>query len=68
MKRIITAMCTFALFVAGITPALAAPSPVPSSAPEPELSCYYPISVEEYTYGPFDELRISKVYQCQAAN
>jgi len=24
---------------------------------------YYPISVEEYTYGPFDQLRIDKVYQ-----
>ncbi|MFG6350907.1 MAG: hypothetical protein K1W21_04635, partial [Oscillospiraceae bacterium] len=24
---------------------------------------YYPISVEEYTYGPFDELRIDKVYE-----
>ncbi len=26
-------------------------------------SAYYPISVEEYTYGDFDELRIQKVYQ-----
>ncbi len=24
---------------------------------------YYPISVEEYTYGPFDQLRIDKVYE-----
>ena len=24
---------------------------------------HYPISVEEYTYGPLDELRVSKVYQ-----
>lgn len=24
---------------------------------------YYPISVEQYTYGPFDELRIDKVYE-----
>ena len=24
---------------------------------------FYPISVEEYTYGPFSELRIDKVYQ-----
>ena len=24
---------------------------------------FYPVSVEEYTYGPFDELRIDKVYQ-----
>ena len=26
-------------------------------------SAYYPISVEEYTAGDFDELRIQKVYQ-----
>ncbi len=26
-------------------------------------SSYYPISVEEYTYGDFDELRINKTYQ-----
>jgi len=24
---------------------------------------HYPVSVEEYTYGPLDELRINKVYQ-----
>ena len=24
---------------------------------------YYPVSVEEYTYGPFDQLRIDKVYE-----
>ena len=24
---------------------------------------FYPVSVEEYTYGPFDELRIDKVYE-----
>ena len=55
MKRILTALCALALFAAGATPALAAESSLPS--------CYYPISVEEYTYGPLDELRISKVYQ-----
>ena len=55
MKRILTALCALALFAAGATPALAAESSLPSS--------YYPISVEEYTYGPFDELRINKVYQ-----
>ena len=55
MKRILTALCALALFAAGATPAFAAETPLPS--------CYYPISVEEYTYGPFDELRVNKVYQ-----
>ena len=55
MKRILTALCALALFAAGATPALAAEASLPS--------CYYPISVEEYTYGPFDELRVNKVYQ-----
>ena len=55
MKRILTALCTLALFAAGATTALAAEAPTPS--------CYYPISVEEYTYGPLDEPRINKVYQ-----
>ena len=39
---------------------------VPAYAAEdsqPGQSCYYPISVEEYTYGPLDELRVDKVYQ-----
>ena len=53
MKRILTALCALALFVAGATPALAAKSSL--------SSCYYPISVEEYTYGPLDEIRINKV-------
>ena len=55
MKHILTALCALALFAAGATPALAAETPQPSS--------YYPISVEEYTYGPLDELRVNKVYQ-----
>ena len=55
MKRILTALCALALFAARAAPAFAAGSSQPSS--------YYPISVEEYTYGPLDELRISKVYQ-----
>lgn len=65
MKRILTALCALALVTAGALPAFAAESPAPTSspAPEPELSCYYPISVEEYTAGPLDELRVSKVYQ-----
>ena len=40
---------------------------LPASAAEPAEpgrdSAYYPISVEEYTAGDFDELRIQKVYQ-----
>lgn len=55
MKHILAALCALALFAAGVTPALAAESSLPS--------CYYPISVEEYTYGPLDELRVNKVYQ-----
>ena len=45
-------LCT-AVVLLGITvpPALAAGGP------------YYPVSVEEYTSGPLDELRINKVYQ-----
>ena len=65
MKRIFTAMCALALLLAGCTPALAADAPKLSAPPsqEPERSCYYPVKVEEYTYGPLDELRIDKVYQ-----
>ena len=61
MKRIFTTLCALALVTAGVLPALAAESPAPSQ--EPELACYYPIKVEEYTSGPLDELRIDKVYQ-----
>lgn len=55
MKRILTTLCALALIVAGSATALAAEAASDSS--------YYPISVEEYTYGDFDELRINKVYQ-----
>ena len=55
MKRILTTLCALALLAVGATPALAAETFLPS--------CYYPISVEEYTYGPMDELRLNKVYQ-----
>ena len=50
-KRILMLLCT-AVLALSITapPALAAGGP------------FYPISVEEYTYGSFDELRINKVY------
>ena len=50
-KRIATLLCALsAVMVTATLPALAAEQ-------------HYPISVEEYTYGPFDELRINKVYQ-----
>ncbi len=61
MKRIVITLCALALLLAGCTPAFAAEAPQPS--PEPELSCYYPIKVDEYTAGPLDEPRIDKVYQ-----
>lgn len=61
MKRILSAMCALALMAAGALPALAAESPAPKA--EPDQGCYYPVKVEEYTYGSFDEPRIDKVYQ-----
>lgn len=57
MKRILTILCALAIVMAGSATALAADAPLGQSA------SYYPISVEEYTYGDFDELRINKVYQ-----
>ena len=55
MKRILTTLCALALVMTGSATALAAEAASDSS--------YYPISVEEYTYGDFDELRINKTYQ-----
>ena len=57
MKRIFTILCALALVMAGSSTALAAEPEAGQSA------SYYPISVEEYTYGPLDELCINKVYQ-----
>ena len=56
MKRIFTILCALAIIMAGSATALAAENTGQSAS-------YYPISVEEYTYGDFDELRINKVYQ-----
>ncbi len=56
MKRILMTLCALAMIVAGALPAYAAGETGKDSA-------YYPISVEEYTAGDFDELRIQKVYQ-----
>ena len=57
MKRILTILCALALVMAGSTAALAAESEAGQSA------SYYPVSVEEYTYGDFEEPRINKTYQ-----
>ena len=57
MKRIFTILCALALVMAGSATALAAEPEAGQSA------SYYPISVEEYTYGPLDELRVNKTYQ-----
>ena len=56
-KRIVMLLCTAAL-----TLGIAAPPAMASGGP------FYPIKVEEYTYGPLDELRISKVYQLSLAD
>ena len=50
-KRIAMLLCALtAVMIAAALPAMAA-------------NRYYPVSVEEYTYGPLDEVRINKVYQ-----
>ena len=52
-----------------LTVILAEAFPVYAADAEPGTSSsYYPISVEEYTYGDFDELRINKVYQLSLAD
>ena len=58
MKKSISLLFTALILCTLSVPALAAEEAVPGKD-----SCYYPISVEEYTYGPLDELRIDKVYQ-----
>ena len=56
MKQILMTLCALAMLMVGALPAYAAGEAGKDSA-------YYPISVEEYTAGDFDELRIQKVYQ-----
>ncbi len=56
MKRIITILCALVLAMAGSTTALAADDTSQNAG-------YYPVSVEEYTYGDLDEPRINKTYQ-----
>ena len=63
MKRTIPLfLAAFLLCTALSVPALAAED---ASGQNPS---YYPISVEEYTYGDFDELRINKTYQLSLAD
>ena len=57
MKRILTILCALAIVMAGSATALATDAETGQSA------SYYPIDLEEYTYGDFDELRINKTYQ-----
>ena len=57
MKRIFSILCALAIvMMSGSITALA-------SEDTGQSASYYPISVEEYTYGDFDELRINKIYQ-----
>lgn len=58
MKRILTAICVLAIFMAGAIPANAADSSGSGKSPN-----YYPVEVEEYTAGSLDEPRINKVYR-----
>ena len=59
MKRILTTLCALAFVMAGSIPALAAEA----DADTGQSASYYPISVEEYTYGSLNEPRVEKVYQ-----
>ena len=61
-KYILTTLFALAVILAGAFPAYAAEAESGTS------SSYYPISVEEYTYGDLDELRINKVYQLSLAD
>ena len=59
MKKALSLLITALILCTTLSaPVFAAEEPAPGKD-----SCYYPISVEEYTYGPLDELRIDKVYQ-----
>ena len=55
IKHLLTTLCALALVTTGSIPALAA------EADTGESARYYPISVEEYTYGEQNEPRINKV-------
>lgn len=59
MKRILTTLFALAIIMAGSVPALAAGEETSTG----QNVIFYPISVEEYTYGEAEEPRINKVYQ-----
>ena len=59
MKRILTTLFALAIVMAGSVPALAADADTDPG----QNASYYPVSIEEYTYGSLDEPRIEKVYQ-----
>ena len=59
MKRILTTLFALAIVLAGSMSALAAEMDTGTG----QDTSYYPISVEEYTYGETEEPRINKVYQ-----
>lgn len=58
MKRVLTILCAFAIVMAGSASALEV-----DTAETGQSASYYPISVEEYTYGDLNEPRINKTYQ-----
>lgn len=57
MKRLFTMLCALVLVMAGSATAQA------GEALSGQAPSYYPISVEEYIYGDFNEPRINKTYQ-----
>ena len=57
LKRLLPAAMALSMIFSMSATALAAEPEAGQSA------SYYPVSVEEYTYGDFDELRINKTYQ-----
>ena len=54
-QRIATLLCTAALLLCAASP--------PALAADRSAACYYPVEVESYTAGDFDQPRIRKVYQ-----
>ena len=55
IQRIVTLLCTAALLLCAASP--------PALAADRSAACYYPVEVESYTAGDFDQPRIRKVYQ-----
>ena len=55
IQRIVTLLCTAALLLCAASP--------PALAADRSAACYYPVEVESYTAGDFDQPRVRKVYQ-----